>query len=232
MIAGFIILSVIIRVLAAYLSGVMVSWLDARVGHRLRSGIFDQLLCVSYQYLERSQTGTLLNTLATETWRTGQALSVLVGMITTCCTFVVYAAFLLLISWQLTVVVGAAMVAISFIVRSFSQRVKKLGDRATLANSILTDRMLEGLWGMKLIRAFGREQYEKNRFDCASQEVSQTFLKLGIVGGAVSPLHDVLSMALLAGALAYMQPASHRQSRAGSCVRFSALSVAAHREGA
>ncbi len=205
-ITSLIILSAVIRTIASYLNAIITAWLNSQVGHRLRSGIFEQLLTISYSYLERRQTGTLLNTLASETWRTCQALSVLIGAITACCMLITYMAFLFLISWQLTIVVGVGMISISLVNRTLSRQVKDLGDRATRANSRLADRMLEGFGGMKLIRAFGREQYEKDRFDRASEEVSRTFFKLGVIGGAVNPIYEILSIALLAGVLLYVQP--------------------------
>jgi ATP-binding cassette, subfamily B, bacterial MsbA len=205
-ITSLIILSAVIRTIASYLNAILTAWQNSQVGHRLRSGIFEQLLTISYSYLERRQTGTLLNTLASETWRTCQALSVLIGAITACCMFITYIAFLFLISWQLTIVVGVAMIFISLVIRCLSRHVKDLGDRATQANSRLADRMLEGFWGMKLIRAFGREQYEKDRFDRASEEVNRTFLKLGVIGGVVSPIYEIMSIGLLVGVLLYFQP--------------------------
>jgi hypothetical protein len=57
--------------------------------------------------------------------------------------------------------------------------------------------MWEGFGGMKVIRAFGRESYEQERFEQASKDVRTTFLKLDMLSGVVNPLSEVLSAALL-----------------------------------
>ncbi|MCI0693008.1 ABC transporter ATP-binding protein/permease [candidate division KSB1 bacterium] len=176
---------------------VLFAWLDARIGHRMRSGIFEQLLTVGYRFLERSPSGKLLNALSTETWRTSEALSMLVRLIVTICMLVVYTILLLLISWQLTLLVTVAMCVISMIVRRLTHRVKNLSRRATRDNAMLANRMIEGIEGMKVIRSFGRESYEQERFDQSSQQVSKMFKNLGIIGEAVNPVYEILTAALL-----------------------------------
>ena len=92
-----------------YVNSVLFSWLNSQVGHRLRSGIFNQLLTVSYGFVERSESGKLLNTLTTETWRAGDALSAFVDLLVACCTILIFITLLLLISWPLTLMATAAI---------------------------------------------------------------------------------------------------------------------------
>jgi putative transposase len=52
---------------------------------RLRYGILHQLLSVSQSYLDAHDSGKLLNTLSTDTWRVSFAFSVLAGMVINVC---------------------------------------------------------------------------------------------------------------------------------------------------
>lgn len=126
-------------------------------------------MSVSYNFLESKELGKLLNTLTSETWRTSQALSILVSPLINACTISVFV-ILLLISWQLTLLVTVFMVLISISIQLVTRQVKNLGQRAVQVNSILGNRMWEGMVGMKVIRAFGRESYEQERFEEASKE--------------------------------------------------------------
>ena len=203
-ISACILTAIGVKALLTYGHGVLFHWLDARISHRLRSGIFEQLLTVGYRFLERSGSGRLLNTLSAETWRASQALSVLVDLITVTCTIVVYAALLLLISWKLSLVVALALLAISLLVRLLTRRAKQFGRHAAAANAVLTERMLEGHGGMKVIRAFGAEAREQARFDHASRRVSRLFMKMGLQNAAVGPVYEVLAAALLIAVLLVM----------------------------
>jgi subfamily B ATP-binding cassette protein MsbA len=121
-------------------------------------------------------SGTLLNTLATETWRTSEALESFVKLIINGCTVVVFSILLLLISWQLTLLVGLIMVLISIIIQFLTRRVKVLGREAVESNATLAKRMHEGLVGIRDIWAFGRERFEQERFDRASKLVRSMVL--------------------------------------------------------
>ena len=200
-IAACIFGSVLLRTALGYGHRVVFSWLDARISHQLRAGIFDQLLSVGYGFLERRKASELVNTLASETWRTSEALSVLVSGVITVCTIAVYTALLLLISWEMTLLVAVAMLMISGVAWLVTRSVRELGRQATRANETLTHWMLEGVNGMQAIRAYGREAYEQARFEEASRRVSHIFMRLGIQSGLVNPVYEVLSAVLLVAIL-------------------------------
>ena len=175
--------------------------LTARIGHDLRSRLFDRLLRMGYGHFERIELGPALNTLGTETWRTVSAVAALVGLFIAVCTATVYTALLLLISWPLTLVAGASLALASVVARRMTRRVGGLGAQATAANAALATRMTDGLGGMQTVRLFGREPYERRRFDDASEHVSGVFLRLGLVSGLVGPVYEVLAAVLLVGVL-------------------------------
>ena len=201
-IALCILASILLKNCLVYSNNILVAWLNSRISHRLRSGIFQQLLSISYSFLERSEPGKLMNTLASETWRTSQAIAVFIGLLVNICTISVFVILLLLISWQLTLLVAVCMILISISIQLATRRVKKLGQQAVEVNSVQAMRIWEGLGAMKLIRSFNQEAYEQKRFDQASEKVRSTFFKLDVFSGIVGPLSEVLSAFLLLGILA------------------------------
>jgi subfamily B ATP-binding cassette protein MsbA len=64
--------------------------------------------------------------------------------------------------------------------------------------------MLETFHGLRLVRAFGRETHEQNRFDLASGTVRKIFWKLESTSALVHPLSEVLTASLLLGIVAVM----------------------------
>jgi ATP-binding cassette, subfamily B, bacterial MsbA len=196
-IAIAIVTSILLKNLLIYGNSILFAWFNSRIGHDLRAKIYHQLLSISYSFLEGNESGKLMNTLASETWRTGQALSAFVNLIITSCTISVFTILLLLLSWQLTVLVIIIMALISISIQLLTRRVKYLGQQAVESNAALATRMWEGLAGMKVIRAFGREDYEQERFDRVSRKVRSTFFKLDVLSASVTPISEVLSAVLL-----------------------------------
>jgi subfamily B ATP-binding cassette protein MsbA len=196
-----IFLVIVLKNALGYGNALVYSAMTARVGHRMRTGIFRQLLTVGLSYVEGEQSGRLMNVLTTETWRTTHALSQFVALIVAVCSVLVLGSLLLLLSWRLTLVVALAMLVIAGIVHLATRSVRRSGEVAVAANKSLTLRMCEGLAGMRLIRAFGREDYEAQRFDEASDRVRNTFFRLDAAMTATKPLYEVLSALVLLAAL-------------------------------
>src|SRR5438046_2891909 len=73
--------AVLASALLAYLHGILFAWLDGNIGHYLRRGIFAQLLSVNFGFIERDRSGRLLHVLGTDTWRTNDALKMLICVI-------------------------------------------------------------------------------------------------------------------------------------------------------
>lgn len=196
--------AVVVKALLAYGRNVLYSLLDARVGHALRSSLFAQYLSVNYRFWEQNDSDRLYNALSGETWRTTRAMCALAHLVVTVFTLLIYGGLLLLISWPLTLFVFGVMGIMALPMQRLRRRVEQLGRMATRVNVSLTNRMLEGFSGMQVIRAFGRTDYEGERFDRASRRVSSVFLRLGIVSGLVHPIYELLAVGLVIGVLVVM----------------------------
>jgi ATP-binding cassette, subfamily B, bacterial MsbA len=199
-----ILLCVVLKNVLSYSYSLLFQRVNASISHRLRCGILHQLLSVSQSYLDTHDSGKLLNTLGTDTWRVSSAFTVLASVIINVCMTLTLGLLLLLISWKLTLITGCLLLLISQIVQFLSRWVKEFSHQATAANANLSQRMLETLHGLRLIRSFGRESHEQNRFDEASRQVSKIFLRMERVSGLVHPLSEVLAATLLLGILVVM----------------------------
>ncbi len=199
-----ILMLVVLKNVLSYSYSLLFQWVNASISHRLRCGIFHQLLSVSQSYLDGHDSGKLLNTLGTDTWRVSSAFAVLANMIINACMTLTLGSLLLLISWKLTLITGCLLLLISQIVQRLTGRAKQLGLEATAASATLSQRMLETFHGLRLVRAFGRESHEQNRFDVASGTVRKIFWKLESTSALVHPLSEVLTASLLLGIVAIM----------------------------
>ena len=200
-IGGLILAAITLKNVIGYSNNVLHSLLNARVTHHLRLAVVDQLLSLSHAYLEGRPSGELMNTLATETWRTSAALGSCVTLLVGGSAVLVFSGLLLMISWELTLVVAAFTVIVTLLTRIATTRIRRLGKEAVVANSDLSTRMWELLSGMNVIRAFGREEHERHRFERSSRRVRDTFFRIDMLSGLIAPLHEVLSVLLVLGIL-------------------------------
>jgi ATP-binding cassette, subfamily B, bacterial MsbA len=199
---GFsIFLCIVLKNVLSFTYSLLFQSVNASIGHRLRCGILHQLLSVGQSYLDTHDSGKLLYTLATETWRVSAACTVLANLIINVCIALIFSILLLLISWKLTLITGCLVLLNSQIIRQVTSHGKRFSAQATAVNASLTQRMIETLGGMQLVRAFGRESHEQRRFDVASSEVRKAFFKLDRMSALVQPLSELLTVSLLLGIL-------------------------------
>lgn len=196
------------------------------ISHQLRSGIVQQLLRVGQSYLDTHDSGKLLNTLGNETWRASAAFTVLANMIINVCMVLTLGILLLVISWKLAVVTGLFLLFMSLVIQKLTRNAKLLGGEATAANGNLSQRSVETFQGLRLIRAFGNERYEQNRFDAASREVSKAFWNMDRICALVQPLSEVMIAPLLLGIL--VVTTIHNPTQLASSVTFLVLLYRLH----
>lgn len=189
--------AVLVRAGLTFAHGAINERIYAKVTHRLRSDLFRQLLTIGYRYIQQSKAGTLINTLATETWRSGDALNMLLTIAVNVGVVFVYVALLLMISWKLTLAIILAMLVFSRIAAWMITRTASLGRETNHANATLAQLMFQCLDGMKVIRIFGREVHEQKRFDATSWDVSHIYMKIGLFNRALEPLYELLVLAML-----------------------------------
>lgn len=199
-----ILLCLVLKNVLSYSYSLLFQQVNASISHRLRCGILHQLLSVSQSYFDTHDFGRLLNTLGNDTWRVSSAFTVLAGVIINVCMALTLSLLLLVISWKLTLITGSLLLLISQIVQLIGRCIKRLSGQATAANANLSQRTLETFHGLRLIRAFGRESHEQNRFDEASRQVSKIFLRMERVSALVHPVSEVLAASLLLGILVVM----------------------------
>ena len=196
-----ILLSIVAKAALSFANRCLFHWLDARIIHRLRSMMVDQLLRVDYRYLERTQTGTLVNTLGNETWRTSEALAELVNFIIKASALAVYGLLLLLISWQVTLLVLMVMAFITLLLRRITRYAESLGQEATRASNEATIREIELVTAMKAIRTNNREGYEQRKFDTASKRAVDAIRRVAVTREWVSPVYEMLAGGFLVAIL-------------------------------
>lgn len=194
-------ISLVLKGIVGYATSVLFAWVSNSVGHKLRVRCFEQLLYLRFDYLERSTWGHVINTIASDTWRTVDALGVLCGLIRGACLALVFGALLVALSWRLTLVVTFALLIIGIVAIAITRKADQLGGAARTSNNRFADRMFDAIGGLKTIRSFGTEHQESEVFAAASGRVARDFLRVNMISSLGGPVFEVLSGLVLIGLL-------------------------------
>ncbi|MER9116493.1 ABC transporter ATP-binding protein/permease [Mesorhizobium sp. M0954] len=184
--------SIVLKNLFAFANTLLTTFIYGKASHSIRSALSERLLRVGYPFFLQQSPGRLLNIISNESWRASDAIQITLGAIVNASAAIILLAFLLLLSWQMTLLVtlGLALVQVAHAV--LSANLKAPSRSVASRNSQLASQMLHLVHAGRLIRIFGQEQREKAAFDQASDAVRRAAFVLLTRQGALPPLTEVL----------------------------------------
>lgn len=134
-------------------------FVTARVGMDLRLRLIRSLMGVEWIFFTSSPTGHFSNAMSSEAHRAAmgyrEACAALAGLI----QVTVYAAFVILISWQVAVAAVVAGTGIMFVLRHLVASARAAGVEQAQTMRRLVARLTESLPAIKPVKAMGREEF-------------------------------------------------------------------------
>ncbi len=145
-------------------------FVSQRVAYDLRNDLYDHLQRLSFAYHNRAKTGELMSRVTSDVDSarifTGQ------GVLQTVNTIVVYVAIMglmLALHWQLALLSLITMPFIGYAAVTYGTRVRPMFSRMQRQWAQLTAVLQENITGVRVVKAFAREQYESEKFATENQ---------------------------------------------------------------
>ncbi len=187
-----------------FLSGRLAAQTAEGIALRLRNYLFDHIQRLSFSYHDRIQTGELIQRCTSDVdalrrFFADQAIGV--GRILS--LFVINLAALLLLNWQLallSIVVVPLVVAMSFF---FFRRVSQAYEAFQEQDAVLSTALQENLSGVRVVKAFARQTYERDKFEAENWKKFSLGRRLLLMHSLYWPVSDILcGLQMLGGFLA------------------------------
>jgi len=191
--AGLIVGFALIAGIFTFLTRQTIIVVSRHIEYDLRNDFLSHLQKLSYSYFQNKPTGDLMahatNDISAVRNAVGPGIMYPSDTIVTL-TFVLFMMFIS--NWQLTLMALIPMPLVSFTVYKLSKFVNKVFTARQEQFSLLTTRAQETLSGIRIVRAYGREIYEEQRFRKLSFEYLKKNLVLAKVQAIIWPLMFVL----------------------------------------
>lgn len=195
---------VLLKCVVQAVTNIFVAWADGKISNDIRSALANRLLKVGYPFFLQNEQSRLINIIATEAWRAGDAIRAVYSIIASAVAALIFTAFLLVLSWQMTLAVGLGVVAIRLSQRFLTRRIAPLSALVVATNRKLAERMLTAVGSIRVIRIFRQEPREQRNFRAASEDVRHAGLNVEIAtytsAAALEAAHGTLFIAVLIGA--------------------------------
>lgn len=196
-VSAFILLTTLLRSTFGYLGEVYNQITQLNLADRLRKRLFEQLQSLSLSYFSKTRTGELINSLTAEIYQLIQAFNVISIVLTRGLTFLIYLASMFLLSWQLTIISVMLFSLLSAGISALLKQVREASFERTRAGSWYTSISMEFISGIRTVKAFAAEGFERKRFNDASAWLLKAAKKSVTAVALVGPLSEGASSTML-----------------------------------
>ncbi|MBD2138025.1 ABC transporter ATP-binding protein [Anabaena sp. FACHB-1237] len=217
-----ILLSAWMRAAFNYFAQVYTELAQLHFCDRLRKQIFEQLQSVSLSYFTKTRSGELINTITTEIEKVKQIFGSFAFVFTRVLTAFVYLTTMFVLSWQLTIITFLLFTLLAVGLSNLNARVRESSFDTSIANGNFTSRAIEFINGIRTIHAYGTQEFERQRYYKASNEIVKSSTKVVIIWTLVKPIAETVATSILIGMilLAFTQFVSHGRLQVGSLLTF------------
>ncbi len=162
----------VVRGLFTFLQGYLAERASQGVAFDLREGLFSRLQRLSFSYYDQAQTGQLVTRLTNDVEQVRTFVgSGVVQMAASAVTLIGTVILLVLINAPLALVALLTIPPIVLLLLRFVSRVGPLFGRVQMALGKLNTILQEDLQGLRVVRAFAREDYEATRYRTANESL-------------------------------------------------------------
>jgi ATP-binding cassette subfamily B protein len=162
----------LVRGLFTFLQGYLAERASQGVAYDLREALFAQIERLSFSYYDRAQTGQLVTRATNDVEQVRTFVGTGVIQLAGSLVLLVGTALILgSLNWRLTIAALLAIAPIWWLLTSFVRRVGPLFGQVQQLLGELTTILQEDLSALRVIRAFGRESHELERYDRANAQL-------------------------------------------------------------
>ncbi|MBN6713831.1 lipid A export permease/ATP-binding protein MsbA [Pseudomonas capsici] len=204
-----IVLIAVYQGIGSFLGNYYLAKVARGVVHDLRCSLFDNLLTLPNRYFDNHNSGHLISRITYNvTMVTGAATDAIKVVIREGLTVVFLLAYLLYSNWKMTLVMLAILPVIAIMVSSASKKFRKQSKKIQEAMGDVTHVASEAIQGYRVVRSFGGETYEKQRFHDASASNMNRSLGMTRTQSIYTPMLQLViyvAMAILMYLVLYMR---------------------------
>ncbi len=178
--------------------------------HAQRQELFNHLTLLPNNFFDNHNSGDLISRITFDTLQVNQAVTeALKVLIREGATVIALLVYLLWLDWRITLIFLVISPILGFIVSKISKRLRKLSTNIQNSMGDITHICSEMINNFRIMRIFGGEDYEKDRFSRASHDNFKQNMKLTITTALATPVIQLIIAVALAIvmflALSFMQ---------------------------
>ncbi|MDP1594929.1 MAG: lipid A export permease/ATP-binding protein MsbA [Gallionella sp.] len=194
-----IILIFLVRGIATFVGTLAISWVGNKLVMDLREEMFRKLLCLPTGYYDEHATGSLLSKLTFDvTQVTTAATTVVTITVRDSIVMAGLLGWLFYLNWKLTLLTLLMAPVIALIISTISKRMRLSSRDSQQSMGDMTQVIEESVSAHKVVKLFGGQQYERDRFHQQANWVRRHAMKQASAAAANVPIVQMVAAIALA----------------------------------
>ena len=182
----------VIRGVSTFTTNYMMAWVSSRLMTDLRQQMFARLLDVPLGFYGDNSVGTVINAMMLEVQQVLDMIrGVLVVLIRDTLTVFGLLGYLFWLNWKLTMITLVIIPVIAIVVKITAQRLKRLISQFQGINAELTQLIEETTRAQQVIKIFGGQQYEAQRFEQRSSRLRGFAIRMASTMATTEPITQI-----------------------------------------
>ena len=197
-VAGIIAFAFFIRGVSTFMTTYMMTWVTSRLQNDLRRDVYVRLLDVPVSFYVKHSTGKVINSMMFETQQIiDMVKNVITSLIRDALTAIGLFAVLLYYNWQLTLITLVLIPTTAYVVRKTGKRLQRLTQNYLGVNAEMTQVLEETTRAQQVIKIFGGQRYEKERFEQRAEKLRSYTMRMSSTFAATVPITQLIAACAL-----------------------------------
>lgn len=177
----YILIGISVRGLINASGSYCMTWVARSVVNVMRQRVFAHIIRLPADYYDQATSGQLLSKILYDVEQVAQvSADALTDFVQNTCLVIGLLTVMMMISWQLSLVFLITVPFIGLIVNYTNKRVRRISHKVQKSMGEVTEIAGEAIEGYRVVRIFGGENYEMNKFNKATESSFQNDMKVAI----------------------------------------------------
>jgi subfamily B ATP-binding cassette protein MsbA len=178
-----------------YLGAILMTYVGQRVIKDMRDAIFDRFTRLPLSFFHRYRAGELISRATNDVLIAQKSINVsFTNLVRDPLLIVAYLVACLLISWKLTLIALMVLPVSMGAIVHIGKRLRRYSHRQQERMATLTSVLQETVYGVRVVKAFAMEDFERRKFLAESERLFREVFKIDRMQRLSSPITELLSV--------------------------------------
>jgi len=172
----------------------LVSYVSQKAVRDIRNDLYSHLQNLSLSFYSKNKTGEIISRVTNDVGKLQSAIvDGAVSIIYQFFTFVGAIAYLFYLNVRLTLILVIILPAITLVLNTFNKKIRRVSRQVQIKIADISDVLQETLSAVRVVKSFGREDYEYDRFSIENDANFRAKVKNAQYGAVLTPTVEFIA---------------------------------------